>query len=579
MANTITSIALCNVPITPTNQIDFPNIEAQKQYFMGKGVHVFFPCKYQARTGKIRVKGYVETFNNCNYGYYTNTYNGVQKTFYFWIVQKNALARETTELTIQLDVFQTWLFDVNMKECFIEREHVADDGLGINTYPEDFELGEYVTVNRECVTEMQGETCFFVAVTDSDTGDIGGLFANNYSGFRLLYYSQRDYQKLTDYITSLCNAGKGDAIAFIFQFPDAYFKKFFGSMQSGQMIEEYKGHFGINVGVSAVEKFKHKQEEYTPKNKKLLTYPYRMLSVSAPNGGNTILKYENFIDKYNRFFAIESCLTQNPTFSATPSNYNGKEHSYEDTLECQCFGLCSWNNDNFANWYAQHSASIRAQSDNNRISYSANNQVAGNNYNTSHANNIDSAIQDGVNAVASTAKSAGAMNFVGAGADAVAGASNTFFNYSKGERSNTNDLSNSNLMNTTNYSNTVRSIMASVSDASVQPNTAKGDTSGSGLDVARNTATFFFNEVAIKPEYAKKIDMFFQMYGYQVNEVKVPNTKTRKRWNYIKTVNATVMGTVPLEDRQAIEDMYDNGLTIWHDESYMYQYSATNTIV
>ena len=120
--------------------------------------------------------------------------------------------------------------------------------------------------------------------------------------------------------------------------------------------------------------------------------------------------------------------------------------------------------------------------------------------------------------------------------------------------------------------------MANVSDASIQPNTCKGDTSGSGLDVARSSATFYLNQMGIKPEYAEKIDMYFQMYGYQVNIVDYPRIDTRERWNYIKTVGAVATGNVPLEDRQAICDLYDNGFTVWHYEQFFYHYEIDNLL-
>ena len=217
--NMISTIVLCNVPITPTNQIDFSNRTKQATYFNSKAVHTCLDCKYIPRTGKIRVKGYVDTFSNCNYGYYTNEYNGIQKTFYFWIVQKDAMARNTTEFTIQLDVYQTWFLDLTFKPCMIERKHVTDDTIGANIYPEDFELGDYMTGKRQEVDEMKGEMAFFVAITDSETNSIGGKFGKKYNGYYLVYFNYYSTDAMSEYIASLCNEGKGDSIAFIFPSP------------------------------------------------------------------------------------------------------------------------------------------------------------------------------------------------------------------------------------------------------------------------------------------------------------------------------------------------------------------------
>ena len=60
----------------------------QKEYFQAHCVRTINNCSYQARTSKIRVKGYVEEFSNVNYGYYDNTYNGKTKRYYFFIASK-----------------------------------------------------------------------------------------------------------------------------------------------------------------------------------------------------------------------------------------------------------------------------------------------------------------------------------------------------------------------------------------------------------------------------------------------------------------------------------------------------------
>lgn len=145
MANIQGQIHLCNVPISPVHQLDFSSIASQNSYFSSKKIFSSGCTNYNDRSGFLRVDGYVEDFSNVNYGYYTNTYNNVSKTFYFFIVKKELINKKTTRLTIQIDVFQTWMFDVSYGQCMIERAHVSDDSIGRHTYPESFELGEIVS--------------------------------------------------------------------------------------------------------------------------------------------------------------------------------------------------------------------------------------------------------------------------------------------------------------------------------------------------------------------------------------------------------------------------------------------------
>lgn len=581
MSNAISSITLCSVPIRPTNQIDFNTIADQISYFSSKAKHTFEKCKYQARTATIRVKGYVDTLQNCNYGYYTNSYNGTNKTFYFWIVAKNFLARETTELTIQIDVFQTWLFDVNYSPCMIEREHVTNDTTGAHTLPEDFELGDYVTYVKKPIEILQGEPCYLIGVTDGSS--IGGtVFGKTYSGFELKYYTMGGYTQLNEYIQSLAEAGKADAIAFIFTFPKALLNA--GMSEPYQNGETIVGMFGNCSYLEELQfsdfltTFSFKGDNYTPYNNKLYTHPFNFLTIKNPSGGNIVLKFELF-ELVSMSFYIQANLTQNPHITLTPSHYGGKEFAIDDSITMQEFPLCSWNNDNYANWYAQHVNTLNAQSANAQTSYKASSDVAGNNF-FNALDNINTGAEKGaINTTLGTIGALAGGNFLGATTNAIGGASNAYLDYIQGNKNAQNDLSNSSLMNTTNYQNTIRSIVASVKDASVQPNTCKGSTASSGLDLARDTATFFIEQTAIKPEYARIIDMYWQMFGYQVNTVKQPNFKTRQKWNYLKTVNCSSYGDIPNEDLNAINAMLNNGLTVWHNESYMYQYDTVNAIV
>jgi hypothetical protein len=581
MSNAISSITLCSVPIRPTNQIDFPTIADQISYFSSKAKHTFEKCKYQARTATIKVKGYVDTLQNCNYGYYTNSYNGTNKTFYFWIVAKNFLARETTELTIQIDVFQTWLFDVNYSPCMIEREHVTNDTVGAHTIPEDFELGDYVTYVKKPIEILQGEPCYLIGVTDGSS--IGGtVFGKTYSGFELKYYTMGGYTQLNEYIQSLAEAGKADAIAFIFTFPKALLNA--GLSEPYQNGDTIVGMFGNCSYLEEIQfsdfvkTFSFLGDSYTPYNNKLYTHPFNFLTIKNPSGGNIVLKFELF-ELVSMSFYIQANLTQNPHITLTPSHYGGKEFAIDDSITMQEFPLCSWNNDNYANWYAQHVNTLNAQSANAQTSYKASSDVAGNNF-FNALDNINTGAEKGaINTTLGTIGALAGGNFLGATTNAIGGATNTYLDYIQGNKNAQNDLSNSSLMNTTNYQNTIRSIVASVKDASVQPNTCKGSTASSGLDLARDTATFFIEQTGIKPEYARIIDMYWQMFGYQVNTVKQPNFKTRQKWNYLKTINCSSYGDIPNEDLNAINAMLNNGLTVWHNESYMYQYDTVNAIV
>ena len=66
------------------------------------------------------------------------------------------------------------------------------------------------------------------------------------------------------------------------------------------------------------------------------------------------------------------------------------------------------------------------------------------------------------------------------------------------------------------------------------------------------------------------------MYGYKVNSLKVPNITGRTNWNYVKTINANILGDIPQEDIQELKTMFDSGVTFWHNPSTFLDYSQSN---
>lgn len=85
-----------------------------------------------------------------------------------------------------------------------------------------------------------------------------------------------------------------------------------------------------------------------------------------------------------------------------------------------------------------------------------------------------------------------------------------------------------------------------------------------------------FTTYTIKYQFAKRIDDYFSMYGYETDELKVPNINNRSNWNYIKTAGANIIGDVPETDLQEIRNMFDSGVTLWHTTTYFLDYSQNN---
>jgi transposase-like protein len=117
--------------------------------------------------------------------------------------------------------------------------------------------------------------------------------------------------------------------------------------------------------------------------------------------------------------------------------------------------------------------------------------------------------------------------------------------------------------------------MAQQADKSIQPLQARGNTSGGGAAMAVGIQDFYFIPMSVNKEYAQKIDDFFNVFGYKVNAVKVPNINSRTSWNYVQTKNTTLTGSVPFNDISKIKSIYENGVTFWHGD-FIGDYSRNN---
>ena len=121
--------------------------------------------------------------------------------------------------------------------------------------------------------------------------------------------------------------------------------------------------------------------------------------------------------------------------------------------------------------------------------------------------------------------------------------------------------------------------LGAVYQHSLQPNSAKGNVNGGDINVCDHKNGFYFYKMSIKEEYARVIDSYFNMFGYKINRVKVPNITGRSNWNYVKTINCNFDGNIPQTDLNIIRAMFNNGTTLWHNPSTIYNYSNSNNIV
>lgn len=492
---------LNNVPLDNTyrNTIYFAFVSAQIEYFTGKTKYLLTDQTYQrVNRGTMRIQKRADNLYDCNYLMFQNTAYG-QKWFYAFITSVEYINNETSEITFEIDVMQTWHFDYTVNMSFVEREMSVTDKIGDNLVPENLELGEYVYEDLGLSSLFDLYQIVVAATFDTHLEDAeGGMYGGVFSG--LHYNVFPTWQGAASFIQEATENNKSNGIVSIFMLPIAFCYDFQSTMPEQYNITRNKNLNNI--------------DGYVPKNRKLFTYPYNMLYVTNNEGGAANYAFEYF-DGNECQFNLSGAMCCTPEVMLTPLNYKGVEKNFNEKLLVGNFPQCAYTIDTFKAWVAQNQGS-------RGLSF--------------------------VKSVGETAIGVGSMALTGG----LIGAGQTI--------SGVNQIAN---------------MIASATDHSTLPPQARGD-GGSIINMANEIKGFQFFYAHIREEFAKIIDDYFNVYGYATHRVKVPNRVVRPHWNYVKTVNVSLTGSVPADDMAHLRSIYDNGITFWRKGDEVGDYSLDN---
>ena len=525
-----TEIRLIKCPLEADNlhQIKFSNATAQYNYFHGLTSLSVDNCTYARENGTLRIPVSYDVAIRYNYVMYQNeSYSN--KWFYAFITNYTYMNNDTTAIEIKTDVYQTWQFDFTWKQCFIEREHVNNDQIGLHTIPENLELGDYVCngriVDQDFSTAVE-DLCYVMCSTtdvalDPDSGKMAPTYGNVYNGlYSGVLYSRFDTGQGFALVKEVFDgAGQGDAVVGLFMAP-----KFLAEMTSG-LDFRVKPSSTPNIQHITVAK-KRTLDGYSPVNNKLKCYPYCYLLVSNNNGANAVYQYEYFKTagetvSENCNFVVYSALCPGCSIRLVPQSYKNLLVNPEEGLNLGKFPICNWTTDMYTNWMTQNSV-------NQAINYAA----------------------SGASIIGGTAlllSGGGTLAGVGMIAGGVTGISKT---------------------------------MAEQRKASLVPPQANGNLNAGDVVTAVGLNNFNFYQMSIKSEFAQIIDKYFTLFGYQVNRVGVPLENSRSQWNFIKTNGANIEGDdIPQVAINELKQMFDNGVTLWHNPANIYNYNLSNNIV
>ena len=538
-----TELRLVKCPIEKDNlnQINFASKEAQYNYFNSLTHITADKFTYQRKDGIIRFPDHIDNLLGYNYVMYQNE-AFTNKWFFAFITNMEYVNNEMTNITIKTDVFQTWQFDIVYKQSFVEREHVNNDSPGLHTIPEGLETGPYIVGSKgsfDWASPIFDEWSIVMSITPDDElfpnlgnrfygGVFGGTFYIEFSG---LYAIQA-----APFIKCMNAAGKLDAIVSIFMYPTIAldtegYQFMFGNtpiscglVKTSTEAEE----FAIPIGEKPT-----KLGSYTPRNKKLLTGDYTYLLTDNGVGGVKKYNFEDFSSGNSPtiIFNYYANLTPSGSVLYAPCRYKGV--TGENTLESFSGGkypICSWSGDPYTNWLTQSS--------------------------------VNRTYTFGKDAVAIGLSTLATIGGVTTGNPALTMLGATGLSESIGNTA----------------SDVVNDLKERKQHQIAPPELVGNESLGDVIFAYQRTIPKYYY-MHIKEEYAQIIDKYFDLYGYQVNIVKLPNITGRANWNYVKTVNINLEGDIPEGDLQEIKNIFNNGVTIWHNPTNFLDYSVSNAIV
>lgn len=507
----------------------------QQQYFLNNFTLVTDKLTAINPNGEVDIGYNLENVEKMNYLYYVND-TEVSHTYYCcFITNWRISAKNTTIISIKLDVFQQYIFDVKFFPSMIKRTHISKSADDYKKWTQSEPINVNVGYENE-IDFFKGSDwtpCYTVETIsiplDTDTGQYryGGWNANGDNYTPLFSFGIGNTGSIYNRYTALINAygtlvDHRTDVLHIRVIPQWLYalanKAIFNDsipniIENNETVTSLKSTF--NIGTSTLA------NGYTPKNKKLLSSLARLIVVMNYNGFKFFYKPELF--KSNN---ISFTLEAKPI--ATKCIY----------LNCSTYSEIS-------------DKKIKIPYD---LTYNA-------------AYNSNTGIQQSI------AERNAFSGYIGAVGGFVGGAAGIAASLATGNVIG-GVLSSATAFNAiNNLENATITLQQAYMDK-----TAGTSTTYDNLSFSDENMRLRLIEVNPSVEDCKVIDNFLSVYGYSFGEY--GNIKTyinnRSNWNYIQTENVNLTLNAPNDYITELCNIFNGGVTIWHTITDYGDYSKSN---
>lgn len=603
-------ILLHNIPldVKQEHSITFADKTAQFNYFNSKAISQgrFTDYSYQRHSiDKIKIEVKSDDIFDVNYMMFRNTAFGT-KWFYAFVTEIEYINNVTSLITYEIDDLQTWLFDFEVKECFVVREMPEDDYANEQVVPEPLETGDYVVSNikEEEIHWENTKICALVTNPlideatkkfinpDTNTllyshygnpgsqhvdnplfrvGDIGDVRCGMLPTGLLPIFFQNDEtgrENFSWYLTALQWKNNTSSIVSAFLVPSIISADYYTGESGGAIDKTYYVDAYIPNSDDTIYRIPRPLWIGTQErplgngsinNMKLYNYPYCFPFISDGIGNISTFMPQYFERNDGNFkFSLGWCCTSTLELTFTPVDYKGLGANYNETYVFNKFPQISWVTDYFAEYWSQNKINITAGVLGDLLS-GVNSIYTGN---ANYAMNMGMAVREG--ALAEQPITAA----------------------TKTRTLNMQDI----------YRNTAEQAQKAGGIGALSSAISIAQTVGN-VGIARRTSdrnvgvqdTDFLASVAhtkpisgimsVTKDMALVIDEYFTMYGYATHRVKVPNWKTHTRptFNYVQTLNTNIVGSLPQDSLKNIIGIFERGITWWHNTGdYIGDYGRNN---
>lgn len=569
----------------------FESKTEQTNYFLARTlVHQMVDANFQRIDGYhfIAVNKSIDELWGTNYLMFQNaSYNN--KWFYGFVTKLEYKQRNTTYVHFQIDVLQTWKFEMDFKPSFVVREHChlwATEGQPVvNTIDEGLDYGTmYDTVkvekhtpnddifylvivtksamhsnassgiqpndNLTSINGMPQPLCFYVHPFRMDGTTPQAHVKSNFTLSNIMTVLSSLYEQ-DDAVNNVVSLYVTDYIGVNLTYDDGFDRLYFPPTNfEVALVASPDGSSAPNLDTIYVKNMPRYEtrtlnlgDKYDGfgdvEESKLLMYPYCVTVLDDLKGNRTEIKNE-YINGTDLRVTLRGSIGLSNKLTYTPLNYHTHSETDGDPMGIMSGLEYSLINNN-PNDVPIKSDMLSAYLQGNRNSLENQKQSI-------LWNGLMNAVGSGMGGIAGdqammnapTRMGAlgGAMAIGSAGLGAVKGLGNTALQL-QGMEAKKKDISNT------------------------PPQLVKMG-SNTYYDYGNGYYGLFVIKKQIKPEYRKKLSDFFKMFGYKVHEVKKPNFRTRENWNFVQTQSCNIVGNFNNDDLQELKSVFDNGITLWH---------------